>query len=132
MKASCTFCQDEVAGEMLFEDEHCRVILHEDWAVRGHAMVVWKRHVENVSDLTEEEAVHFSRVHHTAERILLEETRTERAVLLKLGIVTPHLHLHIYPVAAALGREAVFAIMEARTREPRDEAFVGRLRCLFS
>ena len=105
-------------------------MLHQDWAVRGHAMVVWKTHVENVSDLSLEDAAHLSQVHHAAEKALLAATGAERAVLLKLGIATPHLHLHIYPVSAALDRAAVMAIIDARTRVPRDEKFLLHVRSL--
>jgi len=126
---SCVFCDDvRAAGEVVAEDERLWIVLHDDWAVRGHAMIVWKAHVENVADLTADEHAHFARAHHRAERALLAATRADRAILLKLGIATPHLHLHIYPVSAALNRAAVMAIVDARTREARDEALVAELR----
>jgi diadenosine tetraphosphate (Ap4A) HIT family hydrolase len=115
---TCVFCTDPAAaGEIVMEDARTLVLLHDDWAVRGHAMVVWKAHVENVADLDAEEYAHFAQIHHRAERALLAETRADRAVLLKLGIVTPHLHLHIYPVAAALDRYDVMEIIDARVRD---------------
>lgn len=130
---TCPFCNEpRTAGEVLFEDARVLVILHEDWAVRGHAMVVWKEHVENIADLTLDDALHFAAVHHRAERALLGVTRADRAILLKLGIATPHLHLHIYPVSAALDRAAVMEIIEGRVRDAMDErgrqAFVNELR----
>lgn len=103
------------------------MVLHDDWAVRGHAMVVWRQHVENVSDLPVEDAAHLSRVYHAAEKSLLEATGADRAIILKLGIRTPHLHLHIYPVSASLDRAAVMAIIEGRTREEREEGLGGRV-----
>src|SRR3954463_2750708 len=126
---SCAFCNDpRAAGEVLREDDRTLVILHNDWAVRGHAMVVWKAHVENVADLTADEYAHFAAVHHRAERALLAATGAERAILLKLGIATPHLHLHIYPVSASLDRAAVMEIIDARVREQFDHAFIDDLR----
>lgn len=126
---SCVFCDDvRRAGDVLAEDEKVWIVLHDDWAVRGHAMIVWKRHVENIADLTAEEAAHFAAAHHRAERVLLAATGAARAILMKLGIATPHLHLHIYPVAAALDRAAVMAVIDAKVREPRDEALVEQLR----
>ncbi len=92
-------------------------------------MVVARRHVENASDLEPGEWLHFARVHHAAERALLEVTGAERAVLLKLGIQTPHLHVHIYPVRAALSRAEVQEILDARVREEVEDGFwdeVGR------
>src|SRR5437588_984118 len=128
---SCIFCNDpRAAGEVLFKDDRTLVILHNDWAVRGHAMIVWKAHIENVADLTAGEYAHFAAAHHRAERALLAATGADRAILMKLGIATPHLHLHIYPVAATLDRAAVIRIIDARVREPRDEALVAHLRSL--
>ena len=100
--------------------------MHEDWAVRGHAMVISKRHVENLSDLPDSE--HFMEVYRNAERVLLRLTGAERAVMLKLGIMTPHLHLHLYPVRASLDRAAVMDIIEGRVRAERDEKFVAAVR----
>lgn len=126
---SCVFCNDpRAAGEVLHEDDRVLVILHEDWAVRGHAMVVWKAHVENVADLAVDEYEHFASVHHRAERALLAATGADRAILLKLGIATPHLHLHIYPVSASLDRAAVMEIIDARVREPFDQTLIDDLR----
>jgi len=130
---TCLFCNDpRSAGEILFEDARVLVVLHDDWAVRGHAMVVWKEHVENLADLTIDDSIHFAAIHHRAERALLAVTRAERAVLLKLGIATPHLHLHIYPVSASLDRAAVMEIIDARVRDAMDDrerqAFINELR----
>src|SRR3954471_6340320 len=126
---NCVFCTNpREAGEIVYEDFRVWVILHEDWAVRGHAMVVWRQHVENVADLALHDAVHFAAIHHRAERALLGITRADRAVLLKLGVATPHLHLHIYPVGAGLTREEVFEIVDGRVRAAYDEAFVAELK----
>jgi len=126
---ACVFCTDvRRAGEVLAEDDRLWIVLHADWAVRGHTMVIWKKHVENVADLTVDEFVHFAVEYHRAERAILAATGADRAVILKLGIATPHLHVHLYPVAATLDRTAVMAIVDARVRVPRDEALVADLR----
>jgi diadenosine tetraphosphate (Ap4A) HIT family hydrolase len=124
---SCVFC-DTAPADPLYADDRCFVALHEDRAVRGHAMVVWRAHVENLSDLAADEAAHFVDVHRRAERALLDVTGAERAILLKLGIQTPHLHLHIYPVSASLDRPAVQAILDAKTRDEVEEGFAERVR----
>jgi diadenosine tetraphosphate (Ap4A) HIT family hydrolase len=126
---SCVFCNDpRAAGEVLFDDDRALVILHNDWAVRGHAMVVWKAHVENVADLNGDECAYFAAVHHRAERALLAATGADRAILLKLGIATPHLHLHIYPVSALLDRAAVMEIIDGRVRDAFDQTLIDELR----
>jgi len=129
MTPPCVFCTDpRESGEIVYEDFRVWVIVHEDWAVPGHAMVVWRKHVENAADLTLDDYVHFAAVHHRAERALLEITKADRAVLLKLGIATPHLHLHIYPVGAGLTRDDVFEIIDSRVRAPYDEELIAELR----
>jgi diadenosine tetraphosphate (Ap4A) HIT family hydrolase len=128
-RMDCVFCTGVArSGDVVLEDQRTWVVLHEDWSVRGHAMVVWKVHVENFSDLTPEDAAHFARVHRRAEKALLDVTKADRAILMKLGIATPHLHLHIYPVSAALDRDAVMRVINGETRETRDVAFVNALR----
>ena len=90
-------------------------------------MVVAKRHIENASDLDEEEWLHLARVWHRAERMLLEATGADRAIIFKLGILTPHLHVHIYPMSAQATREDVFEAFDGKKREPKDESFVARV-----
>lgn len=124
---SCVFC-DAPPADPLYSDERCFVVLHEDRAVRGHAMVVWRAHVENVSDLGADDAAHLIEVHRRAERALLDVTGAERAVLLKLGIQTPHLHLHIYPVPSSLDRAAVQEILDGKRRDEVEPEFAEMVR----
>jgi diadenosine tetraphosphate (Ap4A) HIT family hydrolase len=128
MNDSCLFCGHLNSLEIIYDDDRAAVALHEDWAVRGHGMVIWKRHVENISALSEDELAHFWSVYRNAERALLEITNAGRAIMLKLGIAVPHLHVHIYPVRASLDRVAVMDIIEGRTRDARDEGFVVAVR----
>ena len=125
---ACPLCADLNSLDVVYDDGRCAVILHEDWAVRGHAMVVWKAHVENLADLNDADAAHLLRVERAAERILLGLTGTDRAIVMKLGIAVPHLHLHIYPATAMMTRADVFAAIDGKRREPSDSAFVTAVR----
>lgn len=126
---ACVFCTDPAAaGDLIYEDDWSRVLLHPDWSPRGHAMVVAKRHAENPSDLDEDEWLQLARTFRKAERVILEATEKERAIVMKLGIQTPHLHLHLYPMGAAATREEVFAAIDGRQAEARDETFVAECR----
>ncbi len=122
---ACVFCSDlPSAGELVYEDARSWVLLHPDWSPRGHAMVLAKQHAENASALDEENWLQLARVFRDAERVLLDLTRTQRAIVLKLGIQTPHLHLHIYPMAETATREEVFEAIDGKRGETRDEEFV--------
>ena len=127
-RKKCEFCSGFERFEVVYQDDVAFVALHDDWAVRGHAMVVARRHVENISGLSEEEFARFTAVYRRAERVLLELTGADRAVIMNLGIAVQHLHVHVYPVAASLDRPAVMDIIEGRLHEERDPNFVRALR----
>jgi len=98
----CVFCTDVTrAGEVLAEDEHSWVVRHP----HGQTMIVARRHAQNVGDLPEDEWLHLARVWHRTERSM----RAERVMVMKLGIQTPHLHIHLFPFDGAATREEVLA-----------------------
>jgi diadenosine tetraphosphate (Ap4A) HIT family hydrolase len=110
-RVSCVFCTNaNDAGTILEEDEHTWTIRHP----QGQTMVVAKRHVENVSDLDEEEWLHVARVWHRAERELRAKTGAERVIVLKLGVQTPHLHIHLHPFSAEATRDEIFLTLAGR------------------
>ena len=108
----CVVCTSPTqAGEVLSEDQHSWVIRHP----QGQTMIVAKRHVENVGGLDEGEWLHLARVWHRTER----ELNAERVMVMKLGLQTPHLHIHLFPFDATATREEVFAAFEGRLTLPR-------------
>ena len=112
-RMSCVFCTDVAqSGEVLSEDDHTWVVLHP----AGQIMIVARRHVENVSDLDESEWLHVARVWHRTERELREETGADRVIVMKLGLQTPHLHVHLYPFSSDATREQVFAVIDGKER----------------
>jgi diadenosine tetraphosphate (Ap4A) HIT family hydrolase len=129
MNASCQLCgtNRSSAGELVVDFGDWALLLHPDSAVRGHAMLVVSRHVENFADLTDSEAQQFARVQKVVERALLDVTGSDRAILLKLGIQTPHLHIHIYPVSNKASRVDVMQILDAKVSEERDVDFAKTL-----
>jgi len=117
----CLFCgQLESAAhrtdDLIFEDGNVFAFLHEDWSVLGHAVVVWNKHVENLSDLPAAQLQDFMATYSKIEKAVLVAAEADRAVLLKLGLMVPHLHLHIYPVARTVNRAAVIAAIEGKSQ----------------
>ena len=122
----CPLCHPP-PEQVVFENDDALVLLHDDWAVRGHLMIVAKRHVQNVSDLDAEEWTRVADVWHRTERALLALSGVERAIAMKLGIQTPHLHVHLYPFAASATRDDVFAAIDGTTRSAPEGDFVAAL-----
>jgi diadenosine tetraphosphate (Ap4A) HIT family hydrolase len=125
----CVFCTDVTqTGEVVFEDNGAWVVLHDDWAVPGHTMIVAKQHVENASDLDAENWSRLTNLWHKTERVLLERTESDRSIIMKLGVATPHLHIHIYPVSESMSRDEIFAAIDGKTHHERDPGLVEAIR----
>ena len=108
----CVFCTDvHEAGELLAEDQHTWVVRHP----QGQPMIVSRRHVQNVSALPEDEWLHFARVWHRVEKAM----HAERVLVMKLGLQTPHLHVHLFPFDGPVTREEAFRAFEGRLTLPR-------------
>ena len=104
---SCVFCNNvHDAGTLLSEDDDAWVVRHP----QGQTMIVAKRHVENVSDLDEDEWLRIAKTWHRVER----ELSAERVIVLKLGVQTPHLHIHLHPFPTSASRQEIFLTLEGR------------------
>ncbi|HZQ82105.1 MAG TPA: HIT family protein [Gaiellaceae bacterium] len=107
MAADCLVCQ-EVAGEielpggLLWDDEHA-IAFHLPPLERfsqqpylGHLLVVTRRHVDHVGDLTEAEATSVAQATRTLAAALRREG-VERVHVAVIGLGVPHFHQHLYP-----------------------------------
>jgi histidine triad (HIT) family protein len=102
MKKNCLFCakiKDSDFQSVIYEDEKVIVVLDKDWVIKGHTLIIWKKHVINGSQLSEKEFNYFTSVLQRIERILLAQLNKDKAVILKSGGHIKHLHFHIYPVS---------------------------------
>jgi diadenosine tetraphosphate (Ap4A) HIT family hydrolase len=101
----CLVCR-EVAGEvdlpggLLWDDEHAIGFhLPPEIVARpylGQLLVVTRRHVDHLGDLTDDEVVSVAR----ASRALAAALRTEgveRVHVAVVGLGVPHFHQHLYP-----------------------------------
>lgn len=116
----CVFCkiaQHKIdAQDIFYEDKQVLIMLDQDWAVKGHSLVIWKEHHLNASDLSAEEFLKFSTVFHAAEKALLESTGKKRALTLKTGGLVSHFHFHIYPVDVDTNWQTIKDIFEKKTK----------------
>jgi diadenosine tetraphosphate (Ap4A) HIT family hydrolase len=93
---SCPLCRPE-NETVLWQDEHCRVILVDDADYPGFCRVIWSGHVKEMTDLTEPERVHLLEVVFATEEILRETLQPDKINLASLGNQVPHLHWHVIP-----------------------------------
>jgi len=92
----CPLCH-EPGGEMLWQDELCRLVLVADADYPGFCRVVWKHHVAEMTDLDSRERRHLMSVVFAAESALRAALRPDKVNLASLGNVVPHLHWHVVP-----------------------------------
>lgn len=97
--ADCDLCLHP-GGELLWEDDLCRVIRvqgPEAAAFPGFCRVIWRSHVEEMSDLAAGEQGHLLNVVMAVERALRGLLAPDKINLASLGNVVPHLHWHVIP-----------------------------------
>lgn len=101
----CPFCEiDPVRNRTLQESEHARVIFSNPRLMKGHLLVIPKRHVEQPWDLEEHELKQiFSHIHDLQKRISSSlgtgcDVRQNYRPFMKQGrLKVDHLHFHLLP-----------------------------------
>ncbi|HJP96528.1 MAG TPA: HIT family protein [Candidatus Saccharimonadales bacterium] len=102
---SCPFCGvDPVRNPTLEESEHVRVIFSNPRLVKGHLLVIPKRHVEQPWELTEVELKEiFTHIHRLQQKISSTlgtgcDIRQNYRPFMKQGrLKVDHLHFHLLP-----------------------------------
>lgn len=93
---ACQLCR-EAGGNILWQDELCRLVLVADADYPGSCRVIWKRHVAEMTDLDTRERRHLMSVVFAAEAAVRHAARPDKINLASLGNMVPHLHWHIIP-----------------------------------
>lgn len=93
---TCELCEQS-GGELLWQDEFCRVIWVNDQDYPGFCRVIWKSHVKEMTDLLPQERNHLMSVVFAVEQAIREELSPDKINLASLGNVVPHMHWHVIP-----------------------------------
>ncbi len=89
----CSLSEDAV----WWGDGFCAVVSAQDARYPGYLRVIWRAHVAEMSDLSDEEAGHLWRVLMGVERALRQVMRPDKINLASFGNYVPHLHWHVIP-----------------------------------
>ena len=90
----CPLCATN-RDEIVWQDEHCRVITSNDPGYPGYFRVVWGKHVAEMSDLDACARHHFMDVVFAVESSLRALMNPDKINLASLGNRVPHLHWHV-------------------------------------
>lgn len=90
--------------ERIYEEEHWHVVHAFDTSLPGWLVVIAKRHVESLAELTAEEAASFGPFLHRVSRALQEVTGAVKTytALFAEHPEHPHVHFHVVPRMADL------------------------------
>jgi diadenosine tetraphosphate (Ap4A) HIT family hydrolase len=92
----CELCEGP-GGELLWEDNFCRVVIVGDDDYPGFCRVILREHVREMSDLPELAQMKLMRVVFAVEAALRTVYRPDKMNLASFGNVVPHLHWHVIP-----------------------------------
>ncbi len=93
---TCELCEQS-GGELLWQDQRCRVVLIDDPDYPGFCRVIWNNHVREMTDLPGADRTHLMSIVFVVEETLRETLKPDKINLASLGNVTPHLHWHVIP-----------------------------------
>jgi len=100
----CIFCRiisGEIQSEILYQDEQAVAFRDVNPKAPVHLLVVSRKHIESVAELTEDEAPILGHLVAVANRLAREAGISEKGYRLVVncgpdgGQVVPHLHLHL-------------------------------------
>jgi len=96
MSNACVFC-DSVGGELLWQDDFCRVVLVDDPNYVGFCRVILNEHIKEMTDLIEAERIKVMQMTFVVEQVLRDVLKPTKINLASLGNKTPHIHWHVIP-----------------------------------
>ena len=92
----CVFCHS-LGGELLWQNDFCRIVMVDDANYVGFCRVILKYHIKEMTDLSEAERMHVMQTTFTVEQVLREVLQPTKINLASLGNKTPHIHWHVIP-----------------------------------
>jgi diadenosine tetraphosphate (Ap4A) HIT family hydrolase len=94
---NCPLCES-AGGEVLLEDDFCRVVLVSDTpGYPGFCRVILNRHVKEMTDLDPEARERLMAMVWKTERAVREVLHPDKINLASLGNLVPHVHWHVIP-----------------------------------
>ncbi len=115
----CAFCKQEIIeNQSVFQSEYFHVLVDYAPRVRGHLLVVPKRHLVKANELSKEEWAELSTVIPKAVEIFSEVLHTDQYIILEKNGPrafqdVPHVHFHLFPVTSQTWAE-IFHILPQR------------------
>ena len=97
--AACPFCQLAAtpAAHELYRDDAFFIVLDRESLAFGHCMIIPKKHVTKVYDLSDEECAALFALAAKFARLLEVKLKVKAVGLVIFGSGLPHAHVHLVP-----------------------------------
>ncbi|MHB9118058.1 MAG: HIT family protein [Burkholderiales bacterium] len=125
---SCELCASP-GGEIVWQDDRCRVVWVNDPNYPAFCRVIWAAHVKEMTDLAPAERIHLMSVVFAVEEAVRDTVAPDKINLASLGNIVPHLHWHVIPRFRD-DRHFPHAIWAAAAREGRTATHPGLVESL--
>jgi len=123
--SDCVFC-DIVAGKApaykIHEDHHSLCILDINPFVKGHCLVIPKRHVPWWHDLSEEETASLFKIARTVSQKLMQTYKPDFVCIYARGRRIPHTHIFLVPTFGGDLLDRYFNALEKFQESPPELA----------
>lgn len=96
MASDCPLCHQH-GGQLLWQNDLCRVVLAQDKDYAGLCRVIAQQHVQEMSDLARSQQMAMMQVVFAVEQVMREVLAPDKMNIASLGNKTPHVHWHIIP-----------------------------------
>lgn len=93
---SCELCQGG-NGITLYQDAKLFVMLVDEPGYPGFCRVIWKDHIKEMTDLSEQDQLYLWQWVMKTEKAIRAVMQPAKINLASLGNVVPHLHWHVIP-----------------------------------
>lgn len=92
----CPLCADDV-GDVLWQDDFCRVIWVADADYPGFCRVILNQHIKEMTDLAPADRRRLMDVVFATEAVVRTVLQPDKINLASFGNAVPHLHWHVIP-----------------------------------
>jgi len=98
-KEKCFICNNQIGdSDIVFENEKFIAFLDSYPPTKGYTILALKKHIEDISELSEEEYLEFQRILFKISKAIKNAFNPKRICLLNSGGLLTHWHFHIIPM----------------------------------
>ena len=122
---SCPFCNPGIIEKQnVFEDQYFRVLTDSAPVIKGHLLVVPKRHITKAHELLSEEWAELATIIPKIVKVFQHSFDTDQYLILEkngpvAGQSVPHIHFHLIPVQSPASADQINTVLLAKVFQVR-------------